>query len=719
MIKKVSIFFLFIFSNFFAYGISTIDVSLTNITYMQDFDEGVNVEYFSNNKIGLSYDYSDDLALSGIGTTIVDLGPYPQGNVYSSDDYKVERLIDGIIASSSYDKAGYVVSYKDVEFDPADTSDNELLDGVGYYNNTGYDLKSPQSFIVNLPERKKIKVIRIICDDTGQDRKEIQTRMKIYGRIDDSSPWDEVFYQPMESSFNAFDSSSNFIYTAGFHNGSTATKNHVYYSITFNQPVNYKSFKFDLLAMNQTYWGFRYRELQMYEPTDKYFSYGKFFVSGITKQSNETWIGISVPNNITVDNTLSDGKSIVYSVSFDNGITYIETPQPVNNFIYLDSIKKYFASDDLKIMVSLRTGDPLKTPLAGDFVMVKDVDTTPPDKITDLKITSDEENINKIIFSWHGVLDDSGVKIYKIYMSPNVYDVPDAENYVTNYIGYVASVRKNERILYGASVELPVSGSYAYYKVRAYDGAGNYSESEPVINDYVIGLNGGTLGSESNVFVKIPPGALSSKQAVIIKRILLNNSQLASPVNNKYIKNGTSYVVAYELTVKDYKNFIFRKPIEVQLAYPDLGSYSAESDLALFYWDGMAWVKIPSITDTKNNLIRATVNHFSTYAVFHSNEAENSVAIKWKYNPFSPNNDGFFDKNSINITVFPADNISFKIYDLNGRIVRTLIDNEYVSSINVEWDGTNDIGEKLKTGTYIYQIESKAKTYNGVVVITR
>ena len=52
--------------------------------------------------------------------------------------------------------------------------------------------------------------------------------------------------------------------------------------------------------------------------------------------------------------------------------------------------------------------------------------------------------------------------------------------------------------------------------------------------------------------------------------------------------------------------------------------------------------------------------------------------------------------------------VTLKIYDLLGREVRTLLNNEKQSSgrKSVAWDGTNDLGERVASGVYLYQLQS-------------
>lgn len=52
--------------------------------------------------------------------------------------------------------------------------------------------------------------------------------------------------------------------------------------------------------------------------------------------------------------------------------------------------------------------------------------------------------------------------------------------------------------------------------------------------------------------------------------------------------------------------------------------------------------------------------------------------------------------------------ITLRVYDLSGRLVRTLVDNEPISSfsfpISVSWDGKDVSGKKLPSGIYLYRL---------------
>ncbi len=69
-------------------------------------------------------------------------------------------------------------------------------------------------------------------------------------------------------------------------------------------------------------------------------------------------------------------------------------------------------------------------------------------------------------------------------------------------------------------------------------------------------------------------------------------------------------------------------------------------------------------------------------------------------NPFNPSTSFTF--------TLPLDKrVSVKVYDLMGRLVRTLVDGEFYAAgtHQVTWDGTNQAGAQVASGTYLYTLE--------------
>jgi hypothetical protein len=75
---------------------------------------------------------------------------------------------------------------------------------------------------------------------------------------------------------------------------------------------------------------------------------------------------------------------------------------------------------------------------------------------------------------------------------------------------------------------------------------------------------------------------------------------------------------------------------------------------------------------------------------------------------FSPNGDGEEDLVAISVSLPGAGLVRLNVFDVNGRLVRTLIDGETVDSGRVTfWDGCRDDGSRAGTGVYLLMFEAR------------
>ncbi len=84
-----------------------------------------------------------------------------------------------------------------------------------------------------------------------------------------------------------------------------------------------------------------------------------------------------------------------------------------------------------------------------------------------------------------------------------------------------------------------------------------------------------------------------------------------------------------------------------------------------------------------------------------------SDAVSVEPEIFSPDNDGFDDILNINYTMANAGFVgSVTIFDANGRIIRSLVQNELLAAAGtMSWDGLNNKREKASIGMYIVYFE--------------
>lgn len=82
-------------------------------------------------------------------------------------------------------------------------------------------------------------------------------------------------------------------------------------------------------------------------------------------------------------------------------------------------------------------------------------------------------------------------------------------------------------------------------------------------------------------------------------------------------------------------------------------------------------------------------------------------------NPFNP-------ETQIRYTVGAAGPVELAVFDLQGRLVKTLIDQELpVGSHSVRWDGTDTSGAKVASGRYIYRLKAGDEIKSKMMIMVK
>ncbi len=79
-------------------------------------------------------------------------------------------------------------------------------------------------------------------------------------------------------------------------------------------------------------------------------------------------------------------------------------------------------------------------------------------------------------------------------------------------------------------------------------------------------------------------------------------------------------------------------------------------------------------------------------------------------NPFSPDGDGFEDQTGISFDIPFKSELTLKIYDVRGRLVRTLMDKAPQVSGEIVWDGKDNDGNIVKVGIYILYLKTSGSS---------
>ena len=207
--------------------------------------------------------------------------------------------------------------------------------------------------------------------------------------------------------------------------------------------------------------------------------------------------------------------------------------------------------------------------------------------------------------------------------------------------------------------------------------------------------------SEPATRISLPSGAITQDLRI---EIVKDTANLSSGVLGVY------EFIAYDTHMKKLEDLVFRVPVEITFSLELSPGQTGEGMLGIYYWDG---VRQHKIQDTWTTL---RVDYLGRFTLMRSEAMTSRIMNGWATpNPFTPNG----SRDATDRTVFHvatqrgSADFTVKIYDLNGRLVKFLEDGRRV------WDGTNEDGELVEGGLYIYQIKSGEQIISGTVVVLK
>ena len=195
-------------------------------------------------------------------------------------------------------------------------------------------------------------------------------------------------------------------------------------------------------------------------------------------------------------------------------------------------------------------------------------------------------------------------------------------------------------------------------------------------------------------------------------------------------------------TFTTFDHLLLHQPAQLQLSYrpEDLlrAKVKQEENLRLFTWEDSAqeWQIVGGIVDTTTRTVQIQLNYIATFAVFETTLVQ--PRFSWSFNPFSPDNNGVADTTRLMLTIpgtstpirdwvegelnptgMSAPELVVGIFDINNKLVRTLIDRTTVNThaVSIEWDGKDRTGTTVDIGVYIYQIRLGEYSDNGIIVV--
>lgn len=274
-------------------------------------------------------------------------------------------------------------------------------------------------------------------------------------------------------------------------------------------------------------------------------------------------------------------------------------------------------------------------------------------------------------------------------------------------------------------------GEVYYYWLTAHDFSSNVSEPSAVVSS-----NGEVIffdPSDPKTRITIP----DAKDSILYKE------------NNSYGEDVFFDIVRLKIeeTGKVYKSFTFipkgvdsdsvivgfvfsRAIMNIQISYSvDSNGYiksspamapikadKAPNSLALFWFNGVEWIKVGGDVDTAEQTVSIRTKKGGQYQLRQSMKSAKFTLNNIYPRIFTPNDDGW---NDVVNFVYEGndDGITGKIFDINGAFVADMARGDTIYSL--KWNGKNSSNEAVSSGIYIYQIEADGRVINGTIVVAK
>lgn len=158
-------------------------------------------------------------------------------------------------------------------------------------------------------------------------------------------------------------------------------------------------------------------------------------------------------------------------------------------------------------------------------------------------------------------------------------------------------------------------------------------------------------------------------------------------------------------------------------AGPGIGYRSADNSPAAFIsHDGKDWVKIHSSYHllVEPEIIKKEPGMVELAPIAQSKSAQNEQEIPKVTGVRSPYPNPFNPVSTIEYSIARPQVAALKIFDVRGRLVKTLVDEPHsVGNFVVEWRGENESGARTASGVYFVQMRSEEGHWTKSVVLLK
>jgi len=158
-------------------------------------------------------------------------------------------------------------------------------------------------------------------------------------------------------------------------------------------------------------------------------------------------------------------------------------------------------------------------------------------------------------------------------------------------------------------------------------------------------------------------------------------------------------LAAYALSYPFFERYYYAA---IQNSRTNSMGYTARSmwfGFSFMYTDGAS----PGTFNIRNHMIKHVFDFFGTQTNDQMTGEQTPIVYSLAQNfpnPFNP-------YTTIKFAMREKGHVSIKVYDLSGRLVRTIVDEELdAGHYSIKWDGRNDRGRMVSSGVYFYRMKT-------------
>jgi hypothetical protein len=134
--------------------------------------------------------------------------------------------------------------------------------------------------------------------------------------------------------------------------------------------------------------------------------------------------------------------------------------------------------------------------------------------------------------------------------------------------------------------------------------------------------------------------------------------------------------------------------------------------------DVITWINSVFSGDAGLNPIPSSGNGFAILEANLSVDEKTEIPVKFALHPAYPN--PFNPMTNIRYDLPQASYVDLRIFDLNGREVRTLAKGfDHAGTKTVIWDAKDNHGQSVSAGVYIYRLESSGLVQSQKLILLK